>query len=134
MKIRTKCSGCGQMNVFEINSLIGLSPGEIQLLRQHYIKQRGSFPVTQESIAALGSGPLTGPKSWISVKDRLPEKSGAYLVYAPSADPENPLIVSAWFELDEDGKGNMKGWQIVGPWAEAITHWMPLPVPPKEAS
>lgn len=64
--------------------------------------------------------------TWISVKDRMPDKDGMVLIYAPSADEDKPLICCAWY--DPSGFG----WSlIVGAWGEAITHWMPLPEPPK---
>lgn len=69
---------------------------------------------------------------WISVKERLPEKSGLYIVYAPSADPASPRIHAVWYECDERGEGYKKGWSLCDPWAKAATHWMPLPDPPKE--
>lgn len=47
---------------------------------------------------------------WIGVKDRLPEKDGWHLVFAPGY----------W--------GNRRIYGIGG----MVTHWMPLPEPPKE--
>lgn len=67
-----------------------------------------------------------GGDSWISVKDRLPEKEGAVIIYAESADPNSPLIVSCWYTPNE-------GFGLVEVWAKAVSHWMPMPDPPKEA-
>ena len=64
---------------------------------------------------------------WIESKYRLPPKTGTYLIYAPSADPNSPLIVSCWWE---DGTEFPKGWGLVEVWRDAVTHWMPLPPPP----
>ena len=66
---------------------------------------------------------------WIARKDREPEKDGAYIVCARSADPKNPLIAIAWYDpRREDG-----GWSLLTKgWCDAITHWMPLPKPPEE--
>ena len=74
---------------------------------------------------------------WISVKDRLPEKSGEYLVYGPH-------VRTAWFaeslrenpQLEYYGAPNLPGFyngDNEADWVEyGITHWMPLPEPPKE--
>ena len=67
---------------------------------------------------------------WIASKYRLPEQEGIYLVYAASADPDRPLIVTAFWSND-----NPRGWLgLVEIWAKAISHWQPLPSPPSEES
>lgn len=48
-----------------------------------------------------------------------------YLVYAPSADPDRPLIHVAWWDI-EGGHWSL----LPSAWLSAITHWMPLPAPP----
>lgn len=54
---------------------------------------------------------------WISVKDRLPEKSGYYLIWT-----EHSYYLIGFFSSNIDnGK-----WD----WID-VTHWMPLPEPPK---
>ena len=69
---------------------------------------------------------------WISVKDRPPETRHAVLVYTPHY--KNTWAAS----MREDGN-----WYIWSPgggvlldpdWHGPITHWMPLPEPPKEVS
>ena len=59
---------------------------------------------------------------WISVKDRLPDKQDLYLVYSSGT------YTVQWFNGYE--------WVIYSDeWAfeaHEITHWMPLPEPPKE--
>jgi len=61
---------------------------------------------------------------------RLPETSGSKLVYAPSADPDKPLICCAWYEAP--GTRNPSGWSLLHQcWIDGITHWMELPDPPK---
>lgn len=67
---------------------------------------------------------------WVSVKDRLPEKSGSYMLFAPAADPRYPLYAVAWYEIP--GSGTRPGWHgLAKPWLGAITHWME-PQPPEE--
>jgi uncharacterized protein DUF551 len=56
---------------------------------------------------------------WISVKDRLPEKEKKVLVYAK------------YFETTQDSLTKYGDWLDSDPQAN-ITHWMPLPEPPKE--
>lgn len=58
---------------------------------------------------------------WISVKDHLPEEEGKYLIccsdgYRTTAEYENKtwLVYTGRYEEVED-----------------VTHWMPLPEPPK---
>lgn len=64
-------------------------------------------------------------KAWVSVKDRLPEKEGFYIIYAESADANSPLIKQVWFN-------SKRRFEIVEIWENALTHWQPLPNPPKE--
>lgn len=55
-------------------------------------------------------------QEWISVKDRLPEPT--YCV----------LVVGAYSEMAIDALGTDGEWMGM---VEDITHWMPLPQPPK---
>ena len=64
---------------------------------------------------------------WISVKERLPEIGRSVLIYYPYWDGDEIQVA----KLDDDemmfdvcGEFNIR----VG----AVTHWMPLPEPPKE--
>ena len=65
---------------------------------------------------------------WISVKDRLPEKDGYYLVvtYGVISIEEFSKEKLAWLGYDWD---NAEVYEMIG-----ITHWMPLPEPPEEVS
>ena len=63
---------------------------------------------------------------WIPVTERLPEKTGKYLVCCQwRGEPAETWVC----ELIAFGK--IKGWanEARNP---AVTHWMPLPEPPKE--
>ena len=55
-------------------------------------------------------------QEWISVKDRLPEPT--YCV----------LVVGAYSEMQIDALGTDGEWMGM---VEDVTHWMPLPKPPK---
>lgn len=67
---------------------------------------------------------------WISVKDRLPEKDGAYLVCHElyNCDIYGVWIIEfftkpykGWYQLDEDEEGD-----YYRPF-HGVTYWMPLP-------
>lgn len=60
---------------------------------------------------------------WISVKDRIPDKPGDYIVYYQNTASGKPLISMRHFygEIPEAFLHN-----------KAMTHWMPMPEPPEE--
>ncbi len=60
-------------------------------------------------------------QEWISVKDRLPEDNKEVLIYCGSYHE------LGWYESDN------KSWRsdFLGCCTDDITHWMPLPQPPK---
>ena len=58
-------------------------------------------------------------REWIPVAERLPEEEGLYLV-AVVNDHERRYSKTAWYH----GHGN---WFL----HQKVTHWMPLPRPPK---
>ena len=79
---------------------------------------------------------------WISVKDRLPDVSGLYIVccndegsyYGEGIWYASGVIVCADTYVDKNGR-------VTWNWCEGateydldgiVTHWMPLPEPPKE--
>lgn len=78
-------------------------------------------------------------QEWISVKDRLPEEDGCYLTYA--SDSTAGFVVTFRFaedgeSVDEEDLYRLKNvWYDYGEYGyypiEGITHWMPLPEPPK---
>ena len=79
---------------------------------------------------------------WISVKDRLPDENGKYLCADYSKTFERYFIEVLCFtkdlhEVDElNEKGESGFFEFDGMWDyiehESVTHWMPLPEPPKE--
>lgn len=81
--------------------------------------------------------PLSKQSEWISVEERLPEPNEECLVSARVGDRvviDLGEIVQYW-----NGRTNEYGfmWMITNDWDEGegceITHWMPLPEPPKES-
>ena len=66
---------------------------------------------------------------WISVEDRLPERASGELGSALAYSPGYGIWIEShhptwWNRNDERGRGRLHD----GP---HITHWMPLPEPPK---
>lgn len=81
---------------------------------------------------------------WISVKDRLPEKEGQYLCASYYKTTNSWHTNLYWFTKDlykfndldfSDKKGVSGFWDSDSEWGcchhENVTHWMPLPEPPK---
>lgn len=56
---------------------------------------------------------------WISVEERLPDNGETVL----TVDNEGYMIVASWYELG--------GWFLPVCRANPVTHWIPLPEPPK---
>ena len=63
---------------------------------------------------------------WVSVEDKLPDKCGNYLVYFGKGDGIK-MKTAFWLT----GKRIWKGAEAYST-LNGITHWMPLPEPPKE--
>ena len=74
-----------------------------------------------------GIGSSNGFDGWIDVKKQLPTEDGAYLIFAPSEDPEKPFVGVAWY--DPSGFGWSSG-GVPKVWIDAITHWQPIPPAP----
>ena len=81
-------------------------------------------------------GLVDGKPKWISVEDRLPEKGDSYLVVVKEKYPHE-----AKWNVHVDVASNYGHyiddyWDTFNDWDEGqevhITHWMPLPEPPKE--
>lgn len=62
---------------------------------------------------------------WVPVSERLPEKDGKYLVVVAGDKIEEPYVLT-WYFFD----GHFEAF-VYFP-TRYITHWMPLPEPPKE--
>lgn len=74
---------------------------------------------------------------WISVEDELPSKNGFYLVFFPYKYErrgqtllpvkENIIEILRWYK----NRFGSQDLNLIYP-ITSITHWMPLPKPPKE--
>lgn len=84
----------------------------------------------------VDSQPTLTPQ-WISVEERLPEKNGTYLVYAPtySGGSSSALdcVGGVMFSRFKNKKWSIEAGYYKRP--NCVTHWMPMPEPPngKEA-
>lgn len=71
---------------------------------------------------------------WISVNDRLPEEHADEHRY----EFEQYLCATVWNDVRMVGFGTRIGddkqhfWSGTSIWDDWVTHWMPLPEPPKE--
>lgn len=61
-------------------------------------------------------------KEWISVNDRLPEDGDIVLCYMEFGEQR----IARWYESENCWAG-----QLIDYHKEQVTHWMPLPQPPK---
>jgi hypothetical protein len=71
--------------------------------------------------------------NWISVKDRLPEEDIAVLVYGQVLnDPPDVIGVRRRYNGDQEWKYTWESEDGFIYREDDVTHWMPLPEPPKE--
>ena len=66
-------------------------------------------------------------RRWIPVAERLPKNYISVLVYIPTAEPL-PMVHEAY--IGDDGEWHSSNFYEIE--NEDVTHWMPLPEPPKE--
>ena len=87
--------------------------------------------IANEKVASHLTANGVTVQEWISVKDRLPDQSGEVLVIV-SGNPQKNITLNFAYELAEYDPYD--GW-IMEMWPEwedaVVTHWMPLPLPPK---
>lgn len=57
-------------------------------------------------------------QNWIPVSERLPEDDSHVLVARKNGDVDTDMYIKSWWKVD--------------PAERRVTHWMPLPEPPKE--
>ena len=89
----------------------------------------GEKPIYEFADCLLANGVTV--QEWISVKDRLPDQSGEVLVIV-SGNPQKNITLNCAYELAEYDPYD--GWimEMWPEWEDAIvTHWMPIPEPPK---
>ena len=116
----------------------------IELLKSAYGKSFNAPHLAEHEIEPLADHLIANGvtvQKWISVKDRLPEQDGKYLVFEQSSGRTNTSILR--FAKDArkvdryDFKGRWKNawYEYDSEWGhytvDSVTHWMPLPEPPK---
>ena len=93
----------------------------VELLNNSFAEQhekRGLLTALHTATDLIAHGVTV--QEWISVKDRLPEP-GERVIVARGEKVEQGvyLAVNGW-------------WKVYGTNTKSVTHWMPLPEPPKE--
>ena len=93
----------------------------IDLLTGHSIDTQQDVEYVADHLIANG----VTVQEWISVKDRLPE-AGGYVVCIAKRNPFSrfmPMVA----RIEKNGWVN----PITGQYISEVTHWMPIPQPPK---
>jgi hypothetical protein len=85
--------------------------------------QRRALINSIQDIMAVKAADVQPVDRWISVKDRLPENDNDVLVYDTDCG-----IVIGWYDKEI---GDFAA-DFISP-LDAVTHWQPLPEPPKES-
>jgi hypothetical protein len=99
----------------------GCNPDTLQLCREEsYLNEK------LQSSARYGVS-IALEQQWISVKDRLPDEDGDYIVYITSPT-DNEVRVLWFFQQSNETIVWLNGISF----AYEVTHWMPLPPKPKE--
>ena len=93
---------------------------------EYYAGFRGEAAVSKAvddaCILAVAALRAQDERKWIPVTERLPEKDDAVIICTDkNFIYAGELIGDTWY-LDNDS------------WTETVTHWMPLPEPPKEGA
>lgn len=107
-------------------------------LENSYAQLQAGFDQIYESNMAMGKALREQPR-WISVEERLPKEKGRYLIaskfsghifaeiisWTPQYDGHEEYLQgkAIWFDYDSE----YGDYEYTG-----VTHWMPLPEPPKE--
>ena len=124
----TKCSDlaiCLDKNAKEKTERI------VDLMTSFYGVDPGYYGVEAYPLASHLIAHGVTVQDWISVKDRLPDKDGTYLIRFA-----NKSICNAEYENKFESFGYWLAimWDENADWYPYVdvTHWMPLPEPPKE--
>ena len=113
----------------------------IELLTDLYGCDPAYYDVDARAIAQHLVDHAVAFQKWISVDDRLPEEDGSYLVTTNSFG-DRQSVKLRWFAKDGE---NVDAYDLAGQkdvWylydiecgyvpIDSVTHWMPLPDPPK---
>lgn len=81
-----------------------------------------------------GASEQVNCSGWISVKDRLPDKEGSYIVCTKNGSVCTSHFYKDLYDLYIQLQNKKPKSMWSGTVSPHITHWMPLPEPPKEES
>ncbi|MGN0998667.1 MAG: DUF551 domain-containing protein [Faecousia sp.] len=87
-----------------------------RLVSEHF----DSEAVTAAYVGGLAALREQEERRWIPVTERMPEKGGTYLCVWQGKKVDTGFFCNGHFRLYGEIKDNL------------ITHWMPMPEPPKE--
>jgi hypothetical protein len=92
-----------------------------------YDNPPSKWEASEASAEAYKKGFEDGKPKWISVKDRLPKCFGTFIVAV--TEPDKTAYTDS-----ADYDPFLKTWKTSNYFAKGyeVTHWMPLPEPPKE--
>lgn len=104
--------------------LIDADKLEIRKLAEFNDEYGDAVPVYGVAAEDIDNAPTVA--AWVSVKDRLPDRKGEYLVaYHPCY----------WDKVKEETVVGYDSYRGGARWArnkyQRVTHWMPMPEPPK---
>lgn len=90
----------------------------------------------KDAIGILNATPAADVQpvsQWISVEDKLPIEQGPVLCYARSTTGEGNCRILGTLRIEEFWFLQVDGTQLSFPCLHLkVTHWMPLPEPPKD--
>ena len=86
----------------------------------------GLEPREIQALAAASDSPDDAAAGWISVKDKLPPYGQPVIVCRPYSKDQ--------LKVEQGCRDLGDWWKVYGTRTKRITHWMPLPQPPKEVS
>lgn len=107
------CTECGGCTICEYSAECNCEPDCLEPFLN-------GWPLMCDALMLIQQLEAQVPK-WISVEERLP-KSGRYLVITKKGDGMTKVNTATYNDM---------GWWTYANFGE-ITHWMPLPKPPKE--
>ena len=123
----TKCrNAVGEDSVFAIKELLS-EVEELEAKNRILEEARENANEACAKWEGLYRAELEKKSAWVSVRDRLPEKGEYVLVYANAKYINSKKVC---IDRLEDGEKTAV-WMYTHGWFE-VTHWMPLPEPPKE--
>lgn len=93
-------------------------------MAKFYEAECDPIPRLIDSLNAIQPADVVPAPRWISVEERLPENGTRCLVVRYDYVTDTPFVDMLWFDNS--------WWNRINSGDYAVTHWMPLPQPPKE--